>query len=272
MPIGRRVAKVVFWGIVLCLSILGGAVWYAYWYISDSGNAAKLIREHATRYFPQSILEAARVRPKWLSGEVVFHQVQLRQRIDELWFEALRIPWLHIGINPRKLLNGRLEVRNVEVVQPTLRLRRRRDGTWNLQGLLADPWPAPWIDTPPILIRGATLELAVDKEPPPTPASSPSGGLREPANLGAAIVALAGSSPAADADSRASPTTLTPRAGTKSGDAGGRSPVILRDVELKIESTGDGVGRFKFAGSGRGDMFGSTWSQAASRSKGSLPG
>ena len=27
--------------------------------------------------------------------------------------------------------------------QPTLRLQQRRDGTWNLQGLLADPWPVP---------------------------------------------------------------------------------------------------------------------------------
>ena len=45
------------------------------------------------------------------------------------------------------------------VSQPTLRLRQRRDGTWNLDGLLADPWPGPWIDTPPITIKNATLEL-----------------------------------------------------------------------------------------------------------------
>ena len=51
------------------------------------------------------------------------------------------------------------------VSQPTLRLRRRRDGTWNLDGLLADPWPGPWIETPPITIQNATLELIPDEEP-----------------------------------------------------------------------------------------------------------
>ena len=52
------------------------------------------------------------------------------------------------------------------VSQPTLRLRRRRDGSWNLEGLLADPWPGPWIETPPITIQNATLELIPDEEPP----------------------------------------------------------------------------------------------------------
>ena len=82
-------------------------------------------------------------------------------------FEVLQIPWLNIRINTQKLAKGRLEAREVVVSQPTLRLRRRRDGTWNLDGLLADPWPGPWIETPPITIQNATLELIPDEEPPP---------------------------------------------------------------------------------------------------------
>ena len=49
MRIGRRVAKVVFWGLVLCLSILGGGLWFAYTYVTDSANAAPLIRQYAVR-------------------------------------------------------------------------------------------------------------------------------------------------------------------------------------------------------------------------------
>ena len=71
---------------------------------------------------------------------------------------------MNIRINPRKLTKGVLEVHEVVVAQPTLRLCRRHDGTWNLEGLLADPWPGPWIDTPPILIQNATLELIHDEE------------------------------------------------------------------------------------------------------------
>ena len=95
------------------------------------------------------------------------------QRIDDLPFEVVRIPWLNVRINTRKLAEGQLEVRDVEVSQPTLRLRRRRDGTWNLDGLLADPWPGPWIKTPPITIQNATLELIPDPEPA-EPAAPPS--------------------------------------------------------------------------------------------------
>src|SRR4029077_13377555 len=116
-----------------------------------------------------------RVRPRLLAGEVVLRQLQLRQQIDGASFDALKIPWLHIRISPRKLLQGLLEVRSVEVVEPTLRLCRRRDGTWNLQGLFADPWPAPWIETPPISIPRATLELTPDKDPVGAPVTSPAG-------------------------------------------------------------------------------------------------
>ena len=132
--------------------------------MTDSDTAAQLIREHAVKYFPGSTLEPGRVRIRPLLGEVVFNQLQLIQRIDGAPFEVLRIPWLNIRINTRKLAKGQLEAREVVVSKPTLRLRRRRDGTWNLDGLLADPWPGPWIETPPITIQNATLELIPDDD------------------------------------------------------------------------------------------------------------
>ena len=65
------------------------------------------------------------------------------------------------------MLRGELDVREVDVVQPTLRLCQRPDGTWNLQGLLADPWPGPWLDkTPPILIQNGTVELVCREDGP----------------------------------------------------------------------------------------------------------
>ena len=164
MRIGRRVVKVFIWGLLLVVSISAGGLWFAYWYMTDSETAAKLIREHAVRYFPTASLEPGRVRIRPFAGEVVVRDLKLRQSIDGSFLETLRIPWLHVRIDQQKLAKGHLEAREVVVVQPTLRLRRRRDGTWNLQGLLADPWPVPWIDTPPILIRDATLELIPEDE------------------------------------------------------------------------------------------------------------
>ena len=44
--------------------------------------------------------------------------------------------------------------------QPVLRLRKRPDGSWNLQGLLADPWPEPPLeDQPALQILNGTVEL-----------------------------------------------------------------------------------------------------------------
>ena len=44
-------------GIRAPLSILGGGLWFAYWYITDSDTASKLIREEAIRFFPNAILD-----------------------------------------------------------------------------------------------------------------------------------------------------------------------------------------------------------------------
>ncbi len=149
----------------MCLSILGGGLGYAYWCMTDGEWVAQLIRECAVAYFPGSTLEPGRVRVSLYGGELVFRELKMIQKIENAPFEVLRIPWLNVRINTKKLAKGRLEVRDVVVSQPTLRLRRRRDGTWNLDGLLADPWPGPWIETPPITIQNATLELIPDEEP-----------------------------------------------------------------------------------------------------------
>ena len=54
-----------------------------------------------------------------------------------------------------------------DVSHPTLRLCRRKDGTWNLQGLLAEPIAgrSSIQDPPPIVIRNGTVELCSGEEP-----------------------------------------------------------------------------------------------------------
>ncbi len=160
MRIGRRFARVVFWGLVLCLSILGGGLWFAYTYVTDSANAARWIRQYAAKYLPGSELDPGRVRMRPLIGELTLNEARIFQKIGGSPFQTLRVRWLHVLVNTRKMMRGELDVQEIDVVQPTLRLCQRSDGTWNLQGLLADPWPGPWLDkTPPILIENGTVEL-----------------------------------------------------------------------------------------------------------------
>jgi hypothetical protein len=250
MRIGRRVAKVFVWGMLLCLSTLIGGLWFAYWYMTDGETIAQVIREKAARYFPGSTLEPGGVHISLFGGKIVFKQLKLIQKIDGAPFEALRIPWLNIRINTRKLAKGQFEARDVEVSQPTLRLRHRRDGTWNLEGLLASPWPGPWIDTPPITIKNATLELIADLEPddstdaPKSVANRP-----ELAAMGLNSTGQAGE------NLRASSPPLLQSAPVPGRGIANRSPAILRDVLLNIVQSAAGPECLEFDGTARGDVF-----------------
>ena len=169
MKLGRRVARFLFWGLVLCFSSAAGGLWFAYWYITDSATISRIIREHAVRYLPRASLDPGRVHPDIFAGELVMRDVKLHQAIDGAMFETLRIPYLSLQVNPQKLAKGEFAPSKIVVGTPTLRLRRRKNGTWNLEGLLADPWPGPWIETPPIQIKNGTIELYPCEEPVPGP-------------------------------------------------------------------------------------------------------
>jgi AsmA-like C-terminal region len=250
MRIGRRLLKVLVWGLLLCVSILGGGLWFAYWYMTDGETVAQLIRERAVRYFPGSNLDPGRVHISIFGGKAEFHEISLIQRIDGAPFEVLHIPWLNIGINTRKLAEGQFEARAVKVSHPTLRLRHRSDGTWNLDGLLARPWPGPWIETPPITIQNATLELIPDKEPSPTavtpPESSPASQIS-----GAQLISVSG----AGADVGESLLSSPLRAPPPARGAANRNSAILRDVSLNINGTEGSPDSLEFEGQARGDAF-----------------
>ena len=247
MRIGRRLLKTLKWVVVVCLSILGGGLGYTYWCMTDGERVAQIIREHAVAYFPGSILDPGRVRISLYGGEVVFRQLKMIQKIENTPFEVLRIPWLSIRINTKKLAKGRVEAREVVVSQPTLRLRRRRDGKWNIDGLLADPWPGPWIETPPITIQNATLELFPDVDPTTAgelASSSPMSLTGSGRMIGVSATELDPGLSASSAGQLTSPAGMV-----------NRSPAILRDVSLKVEGAGGGPEHLKFEGTARGDAF-----------------
>jgi hypothetical protein len=239
MRIAKRVAKALILLSVLALSSAAGAVWFLYTYLTDRAMAARLIRDYSVRYFPGSIVVPGRVHTNLLGGEIVLHDAYLRQQIDGAPFPALRLPWLSVQFDSRKLLRGELDLTKVVVSHPTLRVRRRGDGRWNIQGLIADPWPGPYLEkSPPIFIENGTLELFPDEEPllVEGPASSsagrssggsssePGGGLRPPYASAALLAAKTG-----------------------------RGPALVRELSLKVEWVSGFV--FRFEGQARGESF-----------------
>lgn len=180
MRLARRVAKLVVWAGAFLLLVGAGAAWFAYAVVTDGETAARLIRAHAARLLPRSAIELGKVGISITRGEVSINHIFLRQNIDGQSFLAARIPWLSVRMDPRALLNGRFEPREVVVTHPTLRLCRRRDGTWNLQGLVAKRWPAGLAENPPpITINNGTVELVSEELQQETggAGSTPDGGV-----------------------------------------------------------------------------------------------
>ncbi len=185
MRIGRRLVKGMVWGVVLIASILAGGLWFVYVYLTDGTTVARMIKDSASRYLPGSTLEPGRARLSLFGGSLALHEAMIRQPIDGVAFLALRIPWLQIQFSPRRLFSqGRLEVAEIRASHPVLRLKRRRNGRWNIQGLLADPWPGPELDkSPPIVITNGTLELVDDLDHAPAPPGGPARAALAPAVL-----------------------------------------------------------------------------------------
>lgn len=155
----RRLRKVLLWGFLFVASVVAGAIAFAYTYITDSDTLAQIIREAAPKYLPRAEVRVDRVQLKPLMGDVELKQTSVWQRIDGKSFEAVKIPWLQVRSDFRSLLWGKLATREVVVAQPRLRLKRRKDGSWNLQGLLADPWPQTALPRPVVTISKGTVEL-----------------------------------------------------------------------------------------------------------------
>ncbi len=155
--------KVLLWALALLVAVVVGGVWFAYAYATDSRTLAALIRAQASRHLPGTHLDLGRVDWRPIAGVINLNHVSVRQTIDGANFQAIRIPWVRIRHDARAMLKGKFVPREVVVSHPTLRLCRRQDGTWNLQGLLAHPWPGPKLaNPPPILIQNGTVELCDD--------------------------------------------------------------------------------------------------------------
>ena len=155
----RRLRKILAWGTMVLIASLGGGLWYAFYYATDSANVIRLIQEKVPKYLPGARVEIDRARLGLIRGEVHLTIVKVIQTIDGRPFPALKIPWLNIRHNPKAMLEGRFEPTEIVVAQPTLRLCRRLDGSWNVQGLIASPFPDSGVKSPPIQINNGTVEL-----------------------------------------------------------------------------------------------------------------
>jgi AsmA-like C-terminal region len=158
--VGKRIRKVLAWGTILILAILVGGVAGAYCYVTESDTLAAVIKEKAGKILPRSMVGIVRVTLRPLVGDTTLHHVSVQHRVDGQVFSTLQAPWLRVKHDLWAAFHGQFVPTEVIVAQPTLRVKRRRDGTWNLEGLLADPMPGPSLTARPVvMVKGGIVEL-----------------------------------------------------------------------------------------------------------------
>jgi len=164
MRLRRRVWKFLFWSLFLTLSCLGGVIGFAYWYVTDSTTIANLVAVQGKRFLPTSKIQLGRARIRPFLGHISLDYLEVNQKVDQKPFPTLQLPRIWIGFDPRAMLNGIFDPLEIRIRGPILRVRQRKDGTWNLTGLLADPWPGPMMKTPPIHITSGRIEMVSDDQ------------------------------------------------------------------------------------------------------------
>ncbi len=167
MSIRRRLRKAVAWAVLVTMAVAVGGSIAAYYYVTDSDTLSDLIRRKAPEFLPGCRVDVGKVRVRPFAGEITATQLLVREAGEGPGPLVARASRVQVRYDPWAMAKGRFEPREVLVVRPTLQLRRRADGTWNLQGLIADPWPIPpGGATPPIAVEEGILELAEEPDRP----------------------------------------------------------------------------------------------------------
>ena len=166
MRFGRRLVKLLVWGVVLSLALGACAAWFAYAIATDSDTAKKWLKAELAKILPNCQIDIDKIDVRPLQGKVTVSNLRIRQWIDGESFMTLQIPRVFLRLDFARLVDGGvgMEPREVLVIQPMLKLRRGQNGVWNVQELLEAPWPMTVIDNPPpVLINNGRVELVVEE-------------------------------------------------------------------------------------------------------------
>lgn len=160
-----RLRRLILWSIISVLAMLAGALGFAYTYITDSDTIVEIINAKLPEFLPRAQLRVDRAQLRPLIGQLDFAQTTLMQEVDGSPFPTARVPWLQFRCDLDQLWKGKFVPREIMIAQPALRLVQRRDGTWNIEGLLADPFPEAPDFRPIVRISRGMIELVENHRP-----------------------------------------------------------------------------------------------------------
>ncbi len=137
-------------------AVAAGAL--AYERFTNPGAVREQVIAEIGKMFPgaQVSIDSARLR---ILGGIQLNGLRLTRIDDAEKLEFLHVPSAIFYHDKEKVLEGELRLRKIELNRPRLRVRRARDGTWNLQSLVRKADGRPATPLPAIVIHRGTLIL-----------------------------------------------------------------------------------------------------------------
>jgi hypothetical protein len=112
--------------------LLAGLVYQAW---TSPAAVRRLVLLKLSQRFAGTLVRIDRARLR-LFGGIVLSDVRMARRDDLDQLDFLYVPSAVVYHDKEHLLSGKVGIRKVVCHRPRLRIVRRRDGTWNLEGLL----------------------------------------------------------------------------------------------------------------------------------------
>jgi hypothetical protein len=132
------------------------ALVYQRW--TNPGAVREQVIAALTKAFPGAHVSVDSARLRILGG-IQLNGLRLTRADDQEKNEFLNVPSAIFYHDKEKILDGELTLRKIELIRPRLRVRRGRDGKWNLQDLVRPSPGAPENSLPAIVIHQGTLIL-----------------------------------------------------------------------------------------------------------------
>ncbi|MSQ93459.1 MAG: hypothetical protein EXR98_02760 [Gemmataceae bacterium] len=154
MAMRKWIVRGIVWGIVGACA--AGALAYQRW--TDPGAVREQVIAALSEAFPGAhvSIDSARLR---LFGGIQLNGLRLTRDDDPAKHEFLHVPSAIFYHDKEKILDGELKLRKIELIRPRFRIRRERDGSWNLKDIVKPPNGAPQTQLPAIVIHQGTLIL-----------------------------------------------------------------------------------------------------------------
>jgi hypothetical protein len=148
----KYIVRAVVYGI--SSSCVLGAVLYQRWTNPDAVREQIIAKLSAIFPEAQVSVDSARLR---ILGGIQLNGLRLMRADDPEKIEFLFVPSAIFYHDKEKILDGELALRKIELIRPRLRVRREKDGSWNLKNLYRQPEGARQIPIPAIVIHQGTL-------------------------------------------------------------------------------------------------------------------